>query len=227
MIQLSNVDKVYSGGRWALKDINLHIKKGEFVFITGPSGAGKTTILKLIYLGDKASSGQVVLFEKNLGKLKKGSIPYLRKNMGIIFQDFKLLLDKSVYDNVAFALRILGFGKGDIKNKVLNTLKLVGLEKKSGETAAGLSGGEQQRVCIARAVVNEPALILADEPTGNLDEKNAIQVMDILRSLNSKGATVIVATHNRKLVERSNGRNIFIDGGRITKEDILREGDVS
>ena len=130
MIQLSNVDKVYSGGRWALKDINLHIKKGEFIFITGPSGAGKTTILKLIYLGDKASIGEVILFGKNLAKLKKGSIPYLRRNMGIIFQDFKLLLDKSAYDNVAFALRILGFKKGDIRSRVLDTLKLVGLGKK-------------------------------------------------------------------------------------------------
>ena len=227
MIQFYNVDKVYNEGNWALKSITLHIKKGEFVFITGPSGAGKTTILKLIYLGDKASSGQVILFEKNLGNLKKRSIPYLRRNIGIIFQDFKLLTDKSVYDNVAFALRILGFRKEVIKNRVLDTLKLVGLEKKSGETAAGLSGGEQQRVCIARAIVNEPALILADEPTGNLDEKNANQVMNILRSLNSNGVTVIVATHKKEFVERSNGRNIFIESGRIIKEHTLREEDVS
>jgi len=225
MIQMYRVDKVYDGGRWALKDITLHIKKGEFVFITGPSGAGKTTVFKLLYLGDRASSGEILLFGKNLSKLKKASIPFLRRNMGVVFQDFKLLHEKSVYDNVAFALRILGTKKEDIKSRVFDTLRLVGLEKRWNETVSGLSGGEQQRVCVARAVVNEPAIVLADEPTGNLDTENANQVIEIFRSLNSRGTTVIIATHNRELVERAHGRTIFLDAGRIIGENPLREGD--
>ncbi|OGL38360.1 MAG: cell division ATP-binding protein FtsE [Candidatus Schekmanbacteria bacterium RBG_16_38_11] len=225
MIQLLRVDKVYEGGRWALKDINLHIKKEEFVFITGPSGAGKTTILKLIYLGDRATNGQILLFGRNLAILKRNSIPFLRRNMGVVFQDFKLLSDKTVFDNVAFALRILGTRKVELKTRVLETLKLVGLEKRSNEIASMLSGGEQQRVCIARAVVNEPALVLADEPTGNLDLDNANQVMDIFRALNLKGTTVVIATHNREMIEKTGKRTIILDSGNMAGENLPRQGD--
>ncbi|MBI5375803.1 MAG: cell division ATP-binding protein FtsE [Candidatus Schekmanbacteria bacterium] len=226
MIQLFHVNKVYDGGLWALRDISLSVKKGEFVFLTGPSGAGKTTLLKLLYMAETLSDGQVVIFGKNTSRLKKRSIPYFRRNIGVVFQDFKLLRDSNVFDNVAFALRILGRKHSEINGRVMEVLRMVGLEKRYRDVPENLSGGEQQRVCIARAIVNSPALLLADEPSGNLDPENAARIIDIFNQVNAKGSTVIVATHNVAMVRELGKRTLHIDNGKIREDSTGRESDV-
>lgn len=215
MIEMVNVSKYYDGKTAALEDVSLKIEKGEFVFVTGPSGAGKTTLLKLLFCAEKADEGQILISGWNLDKLKKKSIPYLRRNTGIVFQDFKLLPNMTVLENVAFAMRVVGTPRREIKPKAISVLKLVGLAHKADDYPLRLSGGEQQRVAVARAVGNEPAILLADEPTGNLDSRSAMEVIEIFKEINSKGTTVLVATHNENLFLSSGRRVITLDKGRV------------
>jgi len=215
MIRMFNVYKSYQRGVEVLKGIDLWIRKGEFVFITGPSGSGKTTLLKLFFCSERATSGQILVNGRNIGRIPEKDIPYLRRDMGIVFQDFKLLNHRKVFDNVAIALEILGLRKRLIKKNVLLALKLVGLQDKENRYPLQLSAGEQQRVAIARAVVNNPSLIIADEPTGNLDMKIALEIMDLLNYINSKGTTVVVATHDDRLIKLFNKRVIRLHQGKL------------
>ena len=226
MIELFNVNKVYEGGLWALRDVSITVKKGEFVFLTGTSGAGKTTLLKLIYAAENISEGQILVFGRNVSRLTGKSIPYLRRNIGVVFQDYKLLKDSNVYDNVAFALRIMGKGKNEIKKRVFEVLEMVGLSKRYRDVPDNLSGGEQQRVCIARAIVNNPPLVLADEPTGNLDPGNAGKIIEIFDRINSNGSTVIFATHNLSLVNERQERTLHLQEGKVLSDKKRSEGNV-
>jgi cell division transport system ATP-binding protein len=218
-IQLSNASKTYPNGVRALIDASLRINKGDFVFLIGPSGAGKSTIIKMLFLEETVSRGQVIVNGKNLSRLSASRIPYLRRNIGIIFQDFKLLPTKSVYDNVAFALEVVGASAREIKDKVPAVLALVGLQKKADFLPTQLSGGEQQRVCIARAVVNNPALVLADEPTGNLDPDTSYEIMQLLLDINKRGTTIVMSTHAKDIVDSLHKRVIALEGGRIVRDD--------
>lgn len=219
MITFSDVDKSYDENR-ALKNIDLNIEKGELAFITGPSGAGKTTFLKLIYRAETPDRGSIKVAGWSLEKLKESTIPYLRRNVGIIFQDFRLLSNKTVFDNVALALSIHGYTKPVIKERTNGFLKLVGLRHKSDNFPQYLSGGEQQRVVIARAMVSEPTILLADEPTGNLDPQTASVIMKLFKEINVRGTTVVIATHSEYLF-RGSGRRVFhIKNGVIAEEFI-------
>ena len=224
MIQLYHVYKRYPNGVEALNDVNLRLHEGEFVFLTGPSGAGKTTLVKVLLGYEKATSGQVLVNGRNLGVLRGSSIPYLRRNIGVVWQDFKLLNSRSVFDNVAISLEILGLRPREIERRVGQILELVGLEKYAGARPQLLSGGEQQRVAIARALVNEPAILLADEPTGNLDPDLSVEIMNLLLDLQQKGTTVMVATHDRFLLERYSRRTIMLNRGYLV-EDGEQPGD--
>lgn len=217
MIQLFHVSKTY-GDVEALVDINLHIKKGEFVFIAGSSGAGKTTLLKLLFRDELPTSGQILVGGRNVVKLRERHIPAFRRSLGIIFQDFKLLKDRTVFENLALVYRIRGLPAQVGQRKVKQLLKLVGLAPKADFYPYKLSGGEQQRVAIARALMNDPLLLLADEPTGNLDDELAQDVMQLFREVNARGTTVLVATHNLKIVEEMRRRTIFLKQGRIVEE---------
>lgn len=219
MITFSNISRVYDNTA-AVKNINLQINKGEMVFITGPSGAGKTTLLKLVYVAERPDSGSIVIAGYNTATLKENSIPFLRRNIGIVFQDFKLLSNKTVYDNIALALRIRGNQEGEIKNKVTNALRLVNLRHKTESYPLTLSGGEQQRVTIARAIVDEPTVLLADEPTGNLDSDNARSIMDIFRQINAKGTTILIATHNQDLFRNTGLRVVKLEEGNLVSEGV-------
>lgn len=219
MIKMDHVSKYYQNDA-ALKDVSLRVEKGEFVFLTGPSGAGKSTLLKLLFCGEKADEGRILIAGWDLYNLKKRSIPYLRRNMGIVFQDFKLLFNKTVWENVAFAMLIVGTPQREIKKKALNVLKLVGLMHKADEYPLHLSGGEQQRVAIARAIGNNPTLLLADEPTGNLDARTAKDIIDLFKEINSKGTTVLVATHNEDLFRSSGRRVIALENGSVVGEGL-------
>ncbi len=198
-----------------LKRINLSVRSGEFVFLVGPSGAGKSSVLKLIYMAERPTGGQVVVGRFSSVHITPKDIPYLRRQLGVVFQDFKLLEDRSVYDNVAFAMQVTGAKSKDIKKKVLRTLANVGLSHKRYKMPHELSGGEQQRIAIARALVNEPFILLADEPTGNLDPVTAAGIMDLLEKINERGTAVLMATHNYALVERVGKRVVRIEGGSI------------
>ena len=202
MIQLYHVYKRYPNGVEALNDVNLRIHEGEFVFLSGPSGAGKTTLIKVLLCYERPTSGQVLVKGRNLGVLKAASVPYLRRNIGVVWQDFKLLNSRSVFDNVAISLEILGLRPREISRRVEQILEVVGLERYASAKPQLLSGGEQQRVAIARALVNEPAILLADEPTGNLDPDLSLEIMNLLLDLQQKGTPVMVATHDRFLLER-------------------------
>jgi cell division transport system ATP-binding protein len=215
MIRLNHVYKNYGTATDSLSDINLSIARGEFVFITGPSGAGKTTLLKLLFMAERATKGQILINDVNIGTLKARKIPHLRRAIGIVFQDFKLLNSITVLDNVSFPLEVLGLSRRDIKKRVMRVLKFVGLTEKSNYYPLELSGGEQQRVAIARAVVNEPPILLADEPTGNLDSELTLDIIRLLDYIHKKGATVIMATHNKDIVERFHKRLVSLDHGRI------------
>ena len=215
MIKLYHVSKAYGKENTALHDINLHIDKGDFVFITGPSGAGKTTLLRLLFCEEKATHGQVLIAGKNLSRLKPSSIPYLRRNIGVVFQDFKLLKSRTVYENIAFVLHTYGMSSREIRRRVHGVLKSVGLAHLRDSLARELSGGEQQRVAIARAVVNDPMILLADEPTGNLDHALTLEIVELLVQINLRGTTVVVATHDWSLMEQFPRRIIKLDGGRI------------
>jgi cell division transport system ATP-binding protein len=218
MIQFFHVSKTYARDVEALADIDLEIQKGEFVFIVGPSGAGKTTLLRLIFRDELPTSGQILVNGRNVVKLPRRSIPALRRSIGIIFQDFKLLHDRSIADNLALVYRVLGVPASIGKRKVANILKLVGLSHKAHLSPYKLSGGERQRVAIARALMNDPLLLLADEPTGNLDADLAADVMRLLAEINTKGTTVVVATHDINLVRDLRHRTILLRGGRLVED---------
>ena len=215
---MSNVYKHYEKDFSAIKGIDLHIRKGEFVFITGPSGAGKTTLLKLIYCEERADQGEILINGRNLARLRNGSIPYLRRNIGVVFQDFKLIRSKSVYDNIAFALRVIGTPKAEMKRRSWEVLRRVGLQHKINSYPLRLSGGEQQRVAIARAIVNDPVILLADEPTGNLDTVVTDEIMELITEIHLRGTTVVMATHNLDIVEKMNKRVIHLENGKCDSD---------
>lgn len=218
MIHFSNVSKIYEN-QAALRNITFSIEKGEMAFITGPSGAGKSTILKIIYLSEKPDEGSVTIAEWELSKLKESSIPFLRRNIGVVFQDFRLLDNRNVFDNIAMALRIRGLAEYEVKERVMEVLKTVNLRHKADSFPKTLSGGEQQRVVIARAIVGEPTVLLADEPTGNLDADTAAGITRMFKEINAKGTTVLVATHNKELFRNTGRRVIKIDNGTIVGEE--------
>ena len=201
MIKLEHVSKAYSAGVPAVNDVNLEIDDGEFVFIVGDSGSGKSTIIKLLLKELEPTEGTITINEKVLSKIKRKQVPKFRRNVGVVFQDFRLLKDRNVYDNIAFAQKVIGRSTAHIKKRVPQMLAMVGLAAKYKSKPRELSGGEQQRVAIARALVNEPSILLADEPTGNLDNNNAWEIMKLLEEINEKGTTVIVVTHNLEIVK--------------------------
>lgn len=219
MIHFSNVSKIYEN-QTALRNITFSVEKGEMAFITGPSGAGKSTLLKIIYLSEKPDEGSVTIAEWELSKLKESSIPFLRRNIGVVFQDFRLLDNRNVFDNVAMALRIRGMTEYEVKERVMEVLKTVNLRHKTDSFPKALSGGEQQRVVIARAIVGEPTVLLADEPTGNLDADTAAGITRMFKEINAKGTTVLVATHNKELFRNTGRRVIKIDNGTIVGEEL-------
>lgn len=213
MIQIKNVSYTYSNGE-GLNNINLDVNPGEFVYLVGVSGAGKSTVLKLIYMDILPQRGHVIIDKFSSLNIKKRQIPYLRRKLGIIFQDFKLLNDRNVFDNVAFALEVTGTKTKDIKKRVLRVLAEVGLNHKRNQMPLQLSGGEQQRVSIARALVNDPIILLADEPTGNLDSKATTDIIKLLEKINVRGTAVLMATHNEKLYKNTNKRIVEIEKGK-------------
>ncbi len=222
MIEFKGVSKTYDNGTKALKDINLTIQQGEFVFIVGASGAGKSTFLKLIMREEKATAGQVIVNDFKLNQLKRRQIPKMRRTMGIVFQDFRLIPKMSVFDNVAFAMRVIGKSEREIRKRVPYILNLVNLGAKARNFPNELSGGEQQRVSLARALVNNPGLIIADEPTGNVDPEMSFEIVNLLSQINEKGTTVLMVTHEHDLVRQFDRRVVVIEGGTIvsdTKED--------
>ena len=212
IITLENVGLTYESGE-ALQNVNLNINHGEFVFLVGPSGAGKSSVLKLIYFGDLPTKGHVRVGQLSSENVRRKDIAYLRRNLGIIFQDFRILEDRTVFENVSFALRVIGTRRNEIKKRVMRVLGDVGLSHKIHKMPEDLSGGEQQRVVIARAIANEPFILLADEPTGNLDPETADEIMAILERINVRGTAVLMATHNYALVEKHRHRVIRIDRG--------------
>ena len=218
MIRLENVTKVYKGDVVALRDVSLDIQKGEFVFLIGPSGSGKSTFLRLLLREDEPSEGRIWVAGKDIAQLSAWKIPYLRRNIGCIFQDFRLLPNKTVYENVAFALEVIGRPKHVIRTQVPQILDLVGLAKKSDNLPNELSGGEQQRVSIARAFVNRPLILLADEPTGNLDPSTSEGIMRLLDRINRTGTTVLMATHDQSIVDRMRRRVIELDRGTLVRD---------
>ncbi len=215
MIRLYHVTKRYSEYSVALADVSFSVEKGEFVFLTGASGAGKTTLLKLLLRKDVPSEGQILVNGRNIAALPRSRIPFLRRSMGVVFQDFKLLPRKTIMENVSLVLRLLGLPAKELKSKAYQALKRVGLHHKLTKYPLELSGGEQQRVAIARALINEPSILLADEPTGNLDPDLALEIMNLFRETNNRGTTVIVATHDRDLIERMGRRTLLLDHGRL------------
>jgi cell division transport system ATP-binding protein len=215
VIQLFHVKKAYPGDAPVLDDITLRIEKGEFVWLTGPSGAGKSTLLKLLFCAETATSGQILVGGRNIGRLTQGGIPFLRRNIGVVFQDFKLLDNRTVVENVGYALEVLGASDAEIRERSLKRLEQVGLKHKAVSLPRRLSGGEQQRVAIARALVNEPTILLADEPTGNLDPSLTDSILQLLFDANARGTTVIVATHDRSLLTRYHKRTIALEKGKL------------
>lgn len=214
MIRLYDISKRY-GNIYALHNVSMHVAKGEFVYVTGPSGAGKSTMLKMLYGAVRPTSGRIMVAGLDLGAIKRRDMPQLRRNMGIVFQDFKLIQQRNVFENVALSLEVIGASREVIERRVEAVLGIVGLRGRGEEFPPTLSGGEQQRVAVARAIVNDPAILLADEPTGNLDGAMAIEVMEILQAINLKGTTVMVATHDGGLMHRFPYRTVRFRSGRI------------
>lgn len=219
IIVLENVSKAYQKGTEAIKDINIKIRKGEFVFIVGNSGSGKSTLIKLMLKEIEPSSGKIYVNGKDLGRLNRGQVPKIRRNIGVVFQDFRLLKDRNVYENVAFAQRVIEKPLKSIKENVPAMLSVVGLSDKLNSLPRELSGGEQQRVALARALVNNPVLLLADEPTGNLDPKNSWEIMALLEEVNKRGTTVLVVTHNREIVDAMQKRVITMSKGILVSDE--------
>ncbi len=219
MIELYHVSKAYERDSPALSDISFKVDKGEFVYLTGPSGAGKTTLLKLLFAAEPASEGQILVNGRNVNTLRPKSIPQLRRQIGVVFQDFKLIHHWTIYQNVAFVLEILGTPRKEIKRKTWLTLKRVQLQHKMDSYPLKLSGGEQQRVAIARALVNDPVILLADEPTGNLDPDITIEILRFFFDINSRGTTVMLATHDKQLIRQFPRRVIALERGRLTSDN--------
>ena len=224
MIEFKGVHKVYDNGTKALKDVNLRIDKGEFVFIVGASDAGKSTFLKLIMREEVANAGEVIVNDFKLSKLKRREIPYLRRTMGIVFQDFRLINNMNVFDNVAFAMRVIGASQREVRKRVPYILGLVGLQNKARNYPMELSGGEQQRVGLARALVNNPALIIADEPTGNIDPELSYEIVELLNEINRRGTTILMVTHEHDLVKQFDRRVIEIRDGCVISDSLNKEG---
>jgi cell division transport system ATP-binding protein len=218
VIQLFHVTKEYPGDAPALQDVSLTVERGEFVFLTGPSGAGKSTLLRLVFCEEPATSGQLLLFGKNVAKIRPAAVPFVRRNIGVVFQDFKLLPQRTVAENVALPLEVRAMPDREIKKRVRLLLRSVGLEHRAGKFPPSLSGGEQQRVAVARALAADPALLLADEPTGNLDPERTLEVMELLHGTNARGTTVVVATHDRSLLERYKRRVVALERGRLVSD---------
>jgi len=215
VIQTYHVYKQYARDSSALDDVTVKVDKGEFVFLTGPSGAGKTTFLKLIFREESPTQGQILVNGRNVSAIPESKIPFLRRSIGVVFQDFKLLKRKTVFENVAFVLRVMAVPRNERKRRAFQILKQVGLHHKMHSYPLQLSGGEQQRVAIARALINEPVLLLADEPTGNLDPELAYEIMTLFKEINNRGTTVLVATHDRELIHRMGKRVIHLENGRV------------
>lgn len=219
MLEMRHAGKVYPGGAVALEDINVHIKPGEFVFLVGPSGAGKSTFIRLISREIEPTSGQILVDGVDVMKLKRGDIPYLRRQLGIVFQDFRLLNDRTAYENVAFAMQVIEAPSHKIRQRVNEVLELVGLKGRGNNYPGEMSGGEQQRVAIARAIVNDPLLVIADEPTGNLDPETSKEIMEIFTQINSRGTTILMATHDKTMVDYMQKRVIALENGRLVRDD--------
>ena len=222
MIELKDVTVTYPGGRTALSNATLRVDSGEFVFLVGSTGSGKSTLLKLIYREEIPARGTVLVNNRMISHIPYREVPFLRRQMGIVFQDFGLLPNKTVFENVAFALRVIGAGRREIRKQVPEVLQLVGLGHRCDAFPAQISGGEQQRVAIARALVNHPPLLIADEPTGNLDPETSLGIMELLTDINDRGATVVVATHDHHIVDQMQKRVVEIDRGQIVRDE--REG---
>jgi cell division transport system ATP-binding protein len=218
LIQTFHVHKQYNRDSTALTDVTVEMDKGEFVFLTGPSGAGKTTFLKLIFREETPTQGQILVNGRNVSAIPDSRIPFLRRSIGVVFQDFKLLRRKTVFENVAFVLRVMGVPKAERKRRAFQVLKQVSLHHKMHAYPMQLSGGEQQRVAIARALINEPVLLLADEPTGNLDPELALEIMNLFKEINNRGTTILVATHDRELITRMRKRVISLERGRLVEQ---------
>ena len=220
MIQFEQVNKIYPGGRMALENVSFGLAPGEMAFLTGHRGAGKSTLLKLITAIERPTTGKVTIHGQDIAKMKRSDVPYLRRNIGIIFQDHNLLMDRSVYDNLALPLVIEGFKSSEISKRVEGALDMVGLGDKAAYAPIQLSGGEQQRVGIARAVINRPPLLLADEPTGNLDPKLSMDILRLFETLNASGTTVLIATHDLGLIARMRYRTLTLRQGRMVSEEV-------
>lgn len=221
MIQLFHVSKAYPGDPPALADVSLQVGKGELVFLTGASGAGKSTLLKLLFAAERPTSGQVMVLGQNLARLQRAAVPELRRRIGVVFQDFKLLPTRSVFDNVALPLEVQGLAPREIGRRVTQMLRHVGLLERARALPERLSGGEQQRIALARALVGDPAVLLADEPTGNLDAERSADIMELMVSASARGTTVLVATHDRSILHRYARRVIVLDRGRISADGVL------
>jgi cell division transport system ATP-binding protein len=217
VIEAQNVSKQYARGVYALRDLSLRVDKGDFVFLTGPSGAGKSTLLRLLLRQDVPSAGQLTVGSRNLATLTRRQVQTYRRSLGFVFQDFKLLPAKTVLENVSFVPRVLGMGSSQQQRRTFQVLKWVGLQHRMTAYPLELSGGEQQRIAIARALVNDPAIILADEPTGNLDPDLSLEIMNLFREINARGTTVVVATHDRELIRRVGRRTLTLDHGQIVE----------
>lgn len=219
MIKFINVSKKYDKGIIALSNINFEIESGEFVFIVGPSGAGKSTLIKLLLKEEEPTSGTIIVNKKDITKMKRKEIPYLRRSMGVVFQDFRLLPNKTVFENVAFAMEVVGAHPKEIRRKVPMVLSLVGLSDKADQYPQQLSGGEQQRVALARAIVNEPSILIADEPTGNLDPDTSWEIVKLIAEINKRGTTVVMATHAKEIVDAMKKRVIALEKGNIVRDE--------
>lgn len=219
MLRMTDVSKVYPGGNVALQDINVHIEPGEFVFVVGTSGAGKSTFIKMLFREVLPTTGSIFVNGVDILELTPKEIPYMRRQLGIIFQDYRLLPDRTVYENVAFAMQVIETPHRKIKRRVLNVLDLVGLRHRANAYPNELSGGEQQRIAIARAIVNDPLLVIADEPTGNLDPDTSWDIMEIFKEINATGTTIVMATHDKEVVDAMGKRVIAIESGRIVRDE--------
>lgn len=219
MLIMSDVSKVYPGGSVALQDVNVHIEPGEFVFVVGPSGAGKSTFIKMLFREVLPTTGSIFVNGVDILSLTPKEIPFMRRQLGIIFQDYRLLPDRTVYENVAFAMQVIEAPHRKIKRQVMNVLDLVGLRHRANAYPNELSGGEQQRIAIARAIVNDPVFVIADEPTGNLDPETSWDIMDIFKAINETGTTIVMATHDKDVVDAMGKRVIAIEKGRIVRDE--------
>jgi cell division transport system ATP-binding protein len=219
VLRMENVSKVYPGGSVALQDVDIHIKPGEFVFVVGPSGAGKSTFIKMLFREVLPTTGSIFVNGVDILSLTPKEIPYMRRQLGIIFQDYRLLPDRTVYENVAFAMQVIETPHRKIKRRVLNVLELVGLRHRANAYPNELSGGEQQRIAIARAIVNDPILVIADEPTGNLDPETSWDIMEIFKEINASGTTIVMATHDKEIVDAMGKRVVAIEHGNIVRDE--------